>query len=152
MICGDKVLFWPVQKSYFMKAVKFFAYLFVLISTSFFNSCTPENLDYGSTTKETITKTSWSVDYFFDGQDVTAQFSNYKIHFAGNGTVTADNGTTSVSGTWNMVKDLNRNDVLNIAISETHLQGLNDQWTVTQTTGDILAMKGASGEIRLKKN
>jgi hypothetical protein len=51
-----------------------------------------------------------------------------------------------------MVKDLNRNDVLNIAISETHLQGLNDQWTVTQTTGDILAMKGASGEIRLKKN
>jgi hypothetical protein len=135
-----------------MKAVKFFAYLFVLISTSFFNSCTPENLDYGSTTKETITKTSWSVDYFFDGQDVTAQFSNYKIHFAGNGTVTADNGTTSVSGTWNMVKDLNRNDVLNIAISETHLQGLNDQWTVTQTTGDILAMKGASGEIRLKKN
>lgn len=135
-----------------MKAVKFFAFLLLAISTSFFNSCTPETLNYGSTTKETITKTSWSVDYFFDGQDVTAQFSNYKIHFAGNGTVTADNGTTSVSGTWNMVKDLNRNDVLNIAISETHLQGLNDQWTVTQTTGDILTMKGASSEIRLKKN
>ena len=135
-----------------MKAVKIFAYLLIVISTSFFNSCTPENLDYGSTTKETITKTSWSVDYFFDGQDVTAQFSSYKIHFAGNGTVTADNGTTSVSGTWNMVKDLNRNDVLNIAISETHLQGLNDQWTVTQTSDDILTMKGASSEIRLKKN
>lgn len=135
-----------------MKAVKIFAYLLIVISTSFFNSCTPENLDYGSTTKEAITKSSWSVDYFFAGQNITDQFSNYKIHFAGNGTVTADNGAISVSGTWSMVKDLNRNDVLDIAIAEAHLQGLNDQWTVTQTTDDILTMKGASSEIRLKKN
>ena len=135
-----------------MKAVKFFAYLLVIISTSVFTNCTPENLDYGSTTKETITKTQWSVDYFFAGQDVTAQFSNYKINFVGNGIVTANDGTNMVSGTWSMVTDVNRNEVLRISIPEAHLQVLNDQWKVKQTSDDVLTMNGASSEIRLKKN
>lgn len=135
-----------------MKNLKFFAYLLVVISTSLFTKCTPENLDYGSTAKETITKAQWSVDYFFAGQDVTAQFSNYKINFVPNGTVTASDGTTSVNGTWSMITDLNHNDVLRINISETHLQDLNDQWTVKQTSDDVLTMKTAANEIRLKKN
>lgn len=134
-----------------MKAVKFFAYLLVVISTSVFTRCTPENLDYGSTTKEAITKAQWSVDYFFAGQDLTAQFSHYKINFAGNGTVTANDGTSSVNGTWSMITDVNRNDVLRINISENHLQGLNDQWTVKQPSDDVLTMKGAASEIHLPK-
>jgi hypothetical protein len=133
-----------------MKAVKFL--LLIIISTSFFVRCTPENLNYGSTTKETITKAQWSVDYFFAGQDLTAQFSNYKINFAGNGTVTASNGTTSVNGIWSMVTDVNRNDVLRISISEAHLQGLNEQWTVRQTSDEVLTMNAAAGEVRLKKS
>jgi hypothetical protein len=134
-----------------MKAVKLFAYLLVVISTSVFTSCTPENLDYGSTTKETITKSQWSVDYFFAGQNMTSQLSNYKINFVGNGTVTANDGITSVNGTWSMITDVTRNDVLRINISETHLQGLNDQWTVKQTSDDVLTMKAATGEIHLRK-
>ena len=134
-----------------MKNLKFFAYLLVVISTSLFTSCTRDNIDYGSTTKETITKSQWSVDYFFAGQDVTAQFSNYKINFVGNGTVTANDGTTSITGTWNMITDMNRNDVLRINISENLLQGLNNQWTVKQTSDDVITMKGAASEIHLKK-
>lgn len=134
-----------------MKNLKFFAYLLVVISTSLFTNCTRDNIDYGSTTKETITKSQWSVDYFFAGQDVTAQFSNYKINFAGNGTVTASDGTTSVNGTWSMITDLNRNEVLRINISENLMQRLNSEWAVKQTSDDVLTMKAAGSEIRLKK-
>jgi hypothetical protein len=134
-----------------MKNSKFFAYLLVVISTSLFTNCTRDNIDYGSTTKETITKSQWSVDYFFAGQDVTAQFSNYKINFAGNGTVTASDGTTSVNGTWSMITDLNRNEVLRINISENLMQRLNSEWAVKQTSDDVLTMKAAGSEIRLKK-
>ena len=132
-----------------MKTAKFL--LLIIISTSLFIRCTPENLNYGSTAKETITKAPWSVEYFYAGQDLTAQFSNYKINFAGNGTVTASNGTTSVSGIWSMITDVNRNDVLRISISEPHMQGLNEQWTVKQSSDDVLSMKAAAGELRLKK-
>ena len=134
-----------------MKAVKFFAYLLVVISTSFFTSCTPENLDYGSTTKEIITKAQWSVDYFFAGQDVTSQFSNYKLNFVSNGTVTANDGTTTINGTWSMITDLNRNEVLRINIAESQLQILSNQWTVKQTSDEVLTMKGAASEIHLRK-
>lgn len=133
-----------------MKAVKFFAPLFIIISTSLFFSCTPENLDYGSGTKEIITGKQWAVDYYFEGQDKTAQFSNYKFSFVGDGTLTANDGTASVSGNWNMITDVNRNDVLGINISETHLQGLNEQWTVNLSS-DVLIMKGSGSEMRLRK-
>jgi hypothetical protein len=133
-----------------MKAVKFFAPLFIIISTSLFFSCTPENLDYGSSTKEMITGKQWSVDYYFAGQDKTAQFSNYKFSFVGDGTLTANDGTASANGNWNMITDVNRNNVLRINISETHLQGLNEQWTVNLSS-DVLIMKGSGTEMRLRK-
>jgi hypothetical protein len=31
------------------------------------------------------------------------------------------------------------------------LQELNEQWTIKQTSDDVLTMKGAAGEMRLKK-
>jgi hypothetical protein len=133
-----------------MKTVKFFTFLFILISASSFFSCTPENLDYGATTKEMITGRQWSVDYYFAGQDKTAQFSNYKFSFIGNGTLTADNGTDPINGNWVMITDVNRNDVLKINIPEAHLQGLNEQWTVNLSS-DVLIMKGSGSEMRLRK-
>lgn len=133
-----------------MKTVKFFAFLFVIISTSSFFSCTPENLDYGSGTKEMITGKQWLVDYYFEGQDKTAQFSNYKFSFVGDGTLTANDGNTSVNGNWSMITDVNRNDLLRINISETHLQGLNEQWTINLSS-DVLIMKGPGSEMRLRK-
>jgi len=135
-----------------MKNARFFTYLLVIISTSFFVSCTRENVDYIDTTKEMITKAQWSVDYYFAGQDKTTQFSNYKFSFIGNGTVTADDGTNAVNGSWSMLKDANRNDVLQINIQEAHLQDLNSQWTVVDlTSSGVLVMKGSDSEIRLKK-
>lgn len=133
-----------------MKNGKFFVYLLIVISTSLFIRCTPENMDYGATTKEAIMKTQWSVDYYFAGQDRTAQFSNYKLNFMGNGTLTANDGLASINGNWNLITDASRRDVLKISISETHLQGLNEQWTVNLSS-DVLTMKGAGSEMHLRK-
>jgi hypothetical protein len=133
-----------------MKTVKFFTFLLILISASSFFSCTPENLNYGTTTKEMITGRQWSVDYYFVGQDKSAQFSNYKFSIIGNGTLTADNGTDPINGNWVMITDVNRNDVLRINIPEVHLQGLNEQWTVNLSS-DVLIMKGSGSEMRLRK-
>jgi len=132
-----------------MKNAKFFTYLLIIISTSLFVSCTRENLGYGSTTREIITGKQWSVDYYFAGQDRTAQFNNYKFNFVSDGTLTANDGIASVNGNWSMLTDVNRNDVLRINISEAHLQ-LNEQWTVNPSA-DILVLKGTGSEMRLRK-
>jgi len=133
-----------------MKNEKFSFFFLIITLSSFLNSCTQENISYGDTTREAITKSQWSVNYYFAGQDRTTEFSNYKLSFIGNGTVKADDGTGSFNGNWTMVTDAYRNDVLRINISEAHLQGMNEEWKVNQTA-DGLTMKGSSSEIHLKK-
>ena len=125
-----------------MKNEKFSFFFIIITLSSFLSSCTKENISYGDTTREAITKSQWSVNYYFAGQDRTTEFSNYKLSFIGNGTVKADDGTGSFNGNWTMVTDAYRNDVLRINTSEAHLQGMNEEWKVNQTA-DGLTMKGS---------
>ncbi|MGZ3854108.1 MAG: hypothetical protein ACXVBX_15035, partial [Flavisolibacter sp.] len=113
-----------------MKYPKFISYLLVIVSASFFSSCSRESIDYPGSTKQVIAGSSWSIDYYFAGQDKTAQFSNYKFSFVGTGLVTADDGTNTFNGNWSVVTDVNRKDVLRINLSDAHLQDLNNQWTI----------------------
>jgi len=136
-----------------MKNVKLFAQLLIIVSTSFFASCSPENLNDLSTPKEIISKGQWSVDYYFSGQDKTSLYNNFHFSFIGNGTVTATNGTNTINGTWSMITDVSRNQVLKINIDsqEPYLLELNDQWSITNSSTDAISMKDASGELRLRK-
>lgn len=128
------------------------SFLLIVISTSLFTSCTPESLDYSATTREFISKGQWSVDLFFAGQDKTAQYSGYQFSFIGNGTATATNGVETVSGTWNVVRDVNRNEILSINMNtQNQMQELNVQWNVTDKNNFIIAMKDGSNELRFKK-
>jgi hypothetical protein len=134
-----------------MKNTLLFSFLLVIVSTSLFTGCTKDSNSYGDTTREAITKAQWSVDYFFAGQDKTAQFSGYAFSFVGNGMVTATDGVNSFNGNWSMITDAHRNDVLRINISEAHMQDLNSEWIVSLMSDGALTMKGAVSEIHLKK-
>jgi hypothetical protein len=135
-----------------MKNLRLISYMLVIVSASFFTSCTKESIDYPGSTKEVITGSTWSIDYYYAGQDKTAQFNSYKFSFVGDGTVTADDGTNSFNGNWSVVTDVNRKDVLRINLSEAHLQDLNSQWTVENPTSiGTLVMKNSGSEIHLRK-
>lgn len=136
-----------------MKNVKLFTQLLIIVSTSFFAGCSPENLNDQSTPKEIISKGQWSVDYYFSGQDKTSLYNDFHFSFIGNGTVTATNATNTVTGVWSMVTDVNRNQVLKIKIDsqEPYLLELNDQWSITNSSTDAITMKDAGGELRLRK-
>ena len=135
-----------------MKYPKFIAYLLVIVSASYFTGCTKESIDYPTSTKQVITGSTWSVDYYFAGQDRTSEFSNYKFSFVGTGVVTADDGTNTFNGNWSVVTDVNRKDVLRLNLTEAHLQDLNSSWTVTDaSTGASIIMKNSASEIHLRK-
>lgn len=134
-----------------MKNVKLFSYLLIVVSTSFFTRCTPENIDYRSTAREFISAGQWSIEYYNDGQDKTVQFQDMRFRFLGDGTVTANASNVSVNGKWSIVRDVNRNEVLDIAIREQHFPDLSDDWTVTSAQAELLIMKDAGSELRLRK-
>src|SRR5689334_16949809 len=115
-----------------MKNFKLTLNLLLLASTVFFANCTPE-LPYVSTTKEVIVQGSWNVQYYFDGQDNTAQYYDFQFTFSNNGTLSCVKGTDTFSGTWSMIKDADHKDVLHITMDTqvAALTALNVDWTVT---------------------
>jgi hypothetical protein len=125
--------------------------ILLLVSIMFFR-CTPGDMDYSSTAKEIITKGEWSVDYYFAGQDKTAQYSSFHFEFLGNGTVEGTTGTTTFTGTWSTLRDVNRKELLNINITTPHLPELNDQWTVNEVSSTIIMLRNEGNDLlRLKR-
>jgi hypothetical protein len=137
-----------------MRTAKLTAVSLLLSVSVFFSACTREVQDDHSLTKEIISKGSWSVDYYYTGQDKTALYSNFQFTFNADGTVSGKNVLEQFAGTWSVVRDVNRNDVLQISISSTDPQitELNANWSVTNTDPLVVSMKiGEGSQLRLRK-
>src|SRR5215218_6179203 len=118
-----------------MKTSKFFVGLLLLFTSISFVRCTPDQ-DFSTTTKDVISQGKWTVDYYYAGQDKTSQFNSYEFSFVANGTVSASTTSGEFTGTWALIKDVNRNDVIqiNIPTQEPQLAELNELWNVTNRT------------------
>ena len=81
-------------------------------------------------------------------------YNNYQFSFMGNGTVEGTSGTNTFTGTWGMLRDVNRNDVLiiNIISQVPHLSVLSEQWSVTDKSSTMIVMQdGSSSQLHLRK-
>jgi hypothetical protein len=136
-----------------MKSARLATFILIVISTSIFTRCTREPLDYISTTKEFISQGNWKVDYYYAGQDKTAQYTGHQFIFNADGTIYGTDGNNTFNGSWNTITDVNRNDVLQIHInaSDPRLMELNEHWTVRETGAVVISMKEGAIELRFKK-
>ena len=134
-----------------MKSLKVSSALFLFFSFVF-TSCSPDH-DFLSSTNEIITRGSWNVE-FFANDNKTAELGSLNFQFNGNGKLSATNGVTTVQGSWNVIKDVDRSDVLTINMNEQgSVSELSNTWSVkTKTTNNfILQAKGSTTEFRLRK-
>ena len=124
-----------------MKTLQLTSGLALIFSLAFFSNCSPK-LEDVSTTKEVLTQGKWSVNYFFNGQDNTAEFHGYQFDFYTSGSLTATKDSTSYSGTWTIRKDDNYKDILTIELdNQPALDDLNSEWHVTTVGLNNVAMK-----------
>ena len=139
-------------KSYGMKTSKSFVGFLLLFTSIAFVRCTPDQ-DFSRTTKDILSQGTWSVDYYFAGQDKTAQYNSYQFSFVGNGMVSGTNGSNQFQGNWALIKDVNGNDVIhiNLQTQEPFLLELNELWKVADKSPDIIAMNGDATQLRLRK-
>jgi hypothetical protein len=134
-----------------MKSSKLLVGLLLFFTTIAFIRCTADQV-YSPSTKDVLSQNKWTVDYFFAGQDKTAQFSSFEFNFNANGTVTGKTSTGEFEGTWSLIKDVSRNDVIEINISnQPQLAELNDLWKVTDMGISTIDMNGLSTQLRLRK-
>ena len=94
---------------------------------------------------------SWKISYFVDsGDDHTLNFANYNFDF-GSSSVTASNGSTTISGTWS-ITDSNSNDDspgdlhFNLFFSgNANFEDLNDDWEILSQSSTKIELRDVSG-------
>lgn len=134
-----------------MKSAKAFA-VFLLFISLLFTNCSPDH-DYLFTTNELITRGNWDVEFFKDDTK-TAVFNNYSFQFNGDGKLYGTDGVKTVEGSWNVIRDVDRTDVLTINMNEQGNVGeLSNVWSVKakSTEAFTLQAKGSTTEFRLRK-
>lgn len=137
-----------------MKTLKPTVSFILLLASLVFTNCTKDQqVNYSDTTKEIITQGKWTVEYFFIDQDLTSNYSHYQFVFLGNGTLTATGYGQAVNGTWNIIRDENRNEVLQILINsgDPSLNEINEHWNVAGKSFVKLSMVEGNNQLRLQK-
>ncbi len=137
-----------------MKALQLTVSLLLLSTCFLTTSCTKDQVEnYRDNTKEIITQGKWTVEYLFSGQDLTDQYQNYDFEFLGNGTLSAQGPGPEISGTWSMIRDANRNDVIRIQINsqDPHFAAISEQWRVTGKTLQSVVMAEGSSQLHIRK-
>jgi hypothetical protein len=115
----------------------------LLLSLSvIFSNCTPD-YTFIQSTEETLTRNGWSVDYYFQQQDMTNQFGNYRITFTTNGTINCQNGNDVVTGDWNRVVSSDQIEIIgiNINCSDPDLNRLSGSWSLKNQTASTLSFE-----------
>lgn len=107
--------------------------------------------------ENTVQTGTWSITNFIDsGQNETSNFNGYNFTFQSNGTLVANNNSTTLNGTWSVTDDSNSNDDsssdddidFNIffPVSNDHdFEDLNDDWDIVSRTSTVIELIDVSG-------
>jgi hypothetical protein len=96
------------------------------------------------------------VSYIDSGQDETNDFNGYNFTFGSDGTLTANNGTNTMTGTWSLTHSGNSNDDSNsdddidfnifFPVPETNdFEDLNDNWEIVTHNSNNISLIDVSG-------
>lgn len=144
-------------KSIIMKNTKLLFESVLLFVVLAFSRCTP-NQALVPSTNEMLTHSNWSVDYFYDVQDLTADYGGYHLLFSSSGAVAAQKQNETIQGTWNISVDTDNNEMLAIDFNTDNISivKFNQQWKLTGKTNTILqfeeaAHSGSTSLLRIKQ-
>jgi hypothetical protein len=101
-----------------MKKGFFYSFLIMLSLSLMSSTCSPEDDDINvngnsaeiNQIKTTVQSNNWQITSFIDsGSNETNHFTGYSFTFNSNGTLTASNGSNTVTGTWS-ITDSSKSD------------------------------------------
>ncbi|MBN8567434.1 MAG: hypothetical protein J0M25_11955 [Flavobacteriales bacterium] len=98
-------------------------------------------------TQNTIVNGAWRVTLFSeDGSNQTSQFSNYDFVFGTNGTITANNGSNTMNGSWTTgTDDSTPKFIINFSVTNGPFEEISEDWQILSTTSTKIELKHVSG-------
>ena len=124
--------------------------------------------------QSTVQDGTWRITNFNDsGQDETSDFTGYNFTFASDGTLTASNGTDSLTGTWSVMDDSSSSSDDDDSSSDdddvdfniffpvpdsNDFEDLNDDWDIVSISAtrieliDVSGGNGGTDRLTFEKN
>jgi hypothetical protein len=109
-------------------------------------SCKNDDNNSSPSTSSIITQGSWRVTLYSDsGNNETSHFAGYAFTFNSNGTVTAVNSGTTVTGTYSDGNDDSQAKLVLTFSSPPDFQDISDDWHVIQKSSSKIELEDVSG-------
>jgi hypothetical protein len=98
-------------------------------------------------TEDILISNSWSVDYYFDSQDLTNQYNNAKLLFSNTGAAAYEQPGQIIAGTWGRSVDPANNEMISFHFnsSDTIIAQLNRSWKLLDRTGTTINLEETDG-------
>ena len=122
-----------------MRNTKLFTIVLLFVITITASNCSADH-NILPTTEESLTRNGWGVDYYFQQQDMTSEFEEYRITFRSNGTVNCRKETEMISGTWNKAVNAGQSEIISINISTSNpsINKLNGSWKLVNQSSNSM--------------
>jgi hypothetical protein len=124
--------------------------IFAIISVFAFTSCEDDSNNTNVGTPTDVTNTvqtgDWKITYFYDSdKEETSNYTSYKFTFSDDGILTANNGSSTVTGTWSTGNDDSTVKMIISFASPDMFEELSDDWHVIERTSTKIRLEDVSG-------
>ncbi len=122
-----------------------FAALFLVCIV--FISCSADKTDLVSPTEQVLVRNAWTVDYYFNTQDLTDEFISARLLFSSTGAVGFQVNGETIAGKWSRTIDASNNELIDLQFntSNANILKLNESWKLTSRSANSLQFEGNSG-------
>ena len=112
-----------------------------------FSGCKSDTSDLFSSTEEVLVKNIWTVEYYFNNQNMTGQFSSSRLLFSSTGAVGYQKNGETTSGKWSRTFDAANNELIDLQFntSNVDINRLNESWMLIDRSSSSLQFEGNSG-------
>jgi len=120
-----------------------FVPLLFLLSLAFIG-CSSDKAGLISPTGEVLIKNIWTVDYYFNNQDMTGEFSRSRLLFSSTGAVGYQKNGETTPGTWSIKIDSANNELVILQFNTINpdISRLNESWKLTDRSANSLQFEG----------
>jgi hypothetical protein len=135
------------SKSFFMKKPipLFAAFLFSVCLV--FVRCSADKTGLVSPTEQVLVRNAWTVDYYYNTQDLTDEFISSRLLFSSTGAVGFQVNGETIAGKWSRTIDASNNELIDLQFntSNANILRLNESWKLTSRSVNSLQFEGNSG-------
>ena len=120
---------------------------FLLSFSLIFIRCNPDRSELFSSTEEVLVRNTWTVDYYYNAQDLTDEFSSSRLLFSSTGAVGYQKNGETIAGKWSRTIDAANNELIDLQFTTTNANiiKLNESWKLVSRSGNSLQFEGNSG-------